>query len=75
MVVECQNASPENIHMSRIMQTEKVIGRNLYVYTCRCMPVTTINEERGHRFEREQGRGYGKVCRKERKEEKGLTIS
>lgn len=61
--------------MSKIVQTEKVIIRNLYVYTCRCMPITIINEKGGHRFERKQGGGYGKVCRGERKEEKGLIIS
>lgn len=62
--------SPENMHVSNIMQTEKVIVRNTYVFTCSSMPITRINVKGGQRFKREQGGLYGKVCMEERKEKK-----
>ena len=51
--------SPENIHTSNIIQTEQVIFRNIYVYTCTYiyteayhayMHAITINEKEGHEF-------------------------
>ena len=53
--------SPENIHTSNIIQTEHIIFRNIFVYTYSYMHITTISEKRGHEFEREQGRVYGKI--------------
>jgi hypothetical protein len=53
-------SSPENIHTCNIIQTELVILKYLGVcmQACVCVYyniVRTINEERGHEFEREQG--------------------
>lgn len=38
--------APENIHTA----TEKVVFKNVCVYTC--MHVTTVNEKGGHEFKR-----------------------
>lgn len=48
------------IHTSTTMQTEQVIGKNIYVYTYICE--ITTNEKRGHKFENGQGGGkWGEV--------------
>lgn len=63
MVFKFLMVSPENIQRSKLIQTELVVfrclGRDTYI--------TTINAKRGHEFEREQGRIYGKDWREERK--------
>lgn len=42
-----------------IIQTEKVIFRDIYVYPY--MHVTAIIERRSHEFEKEQGGTYGRA--------------
>lgn len=50
--------SPENIYANNIIQTEHISLRNICAYacayTCTYGHVTTINENRGHEFGREQ---------------------
>lgn len=43
--------SPESIPKSNIMQTGKVLFRNIYVYICTHMNSKTVSAERGHEFE------------------------
>lgn len=73
-LVGCQMVSPESIHKSNIMQTGKVLFRNIYVYICTHMNSKTVSDERGHEFESVQGirgwswkgrliiKGRGKCC-------------
>lgn len=57
MVIQYQMVSPAHTHRcANIIQTEQATFRNIHVYTH--MHVTTINEKRGHGFEREKG-GFG----------------
>lgn len=42
---------PENIHVSNIMWTEKVLFRNMYEYTYTYIHAVTICEKRDHEFE------------------------
>lgn len=45
MIVQCQEVSPENIHMSNTIQTEPVILRNIYVCTYTYMYAITVSEK------------------------------
>lgn len=47
--------SSESIHTSNITQTEKVIVRNMYVYTYKYIATTV--EKRRHEFKRESEEG------------------
>ena len=44
------SALKNHTHTSDMIQMEKVVFRNIYVYTC--MHLTMINENRGHKSER-----------------------
>lgn len=52
----------EKVNTSNIRLTKQVIFSNTYAY----MYTTTMNEKRVHDFEKEQGRFYGRVWRRER---------
>lgn len=51
--------SSENKYPINLIQTKEVIFQNIYVYTY--MLVTTINQNKGHIFEREQLEAYGRI--------------
>lgn len=63
-IIQYQKVSPENIHKSNIVKTEQVafmyltIYMYIYIWICifiyTCSNVTTVHEEKGHKFEREQ---------------------
>jgi hypothetical protein len=70
LVVQNQMVSPENIHISSILQMGQLVltylGLWIYIY----MHIyVTINEKGGHKFESEQGGMYGGVWRKKIKGE------
>ena len=60
--------SSENIHTDYIIQTDRVMFRNIFTHTC--MNVITITEKRWHEFTVEQGGEYVGVWREEREEGK-----
>lgn len=45
LIVQCQMINFENIHTSHTICIQQVILRGIYVYTNRCMNVTTIDEK------------------------------
>ena len=48
--------SRDHIHTDDIIESEKAIFRNIYVYTCTCMHAITNSEKKGYEFEGEWGR-------------------
>lgn len=58
--------SPGTMHTSNILQSSRVIFRHICACTHTCMHIASINGAKGHKFEREQGEVYRRVCRKEK---------
>lgn len=57
---------PENIHATNISQGEQGVLMHLELYVFTCKHVATVNERRGHVFERESRVVYGRVWKEER---------
>lgn len=69
LVIQHQVISPENIHTINIL-TQKVIFRNIYVYTDTYIHATTNNEKRNHEFERGNIKGIRESLEGEKGREK-----
>lgn len=55
-----------------ITQTEQIIFKTMYV--CTHMYVKTMNEHRGHKFERDRGQVYGRIWKVKRNWGKDMII-
>lgn len=59
LIKQYQTVSTENTHTANI-QTKQIVFRNTNIF------VTTISKQREHEFERDQGRGYGRILKEKR---------
>lgn len=59
LLMKYQIIIPENIHAINISQGEQGVLMLLKLYVFTCKHVTTVNERRGHVFERESRVVYG----------------
>ena len=58
----------------RLHTLSRLQSGNIYIHTCMCINVTTVNKRSCHGFEREHGVAYRRVWEEERKG-KGKMLS